>query len=160
VTPVPPHFVFPIDLVDNGHARTYGGEAFATWNVTNRWRLSPGYSLIHLTPVADPLNPNSSLTGLAGGTPKHQIQFRSGLALRSNLDWDTSIFFVGQLSGQQIPAYTRLDMQLRWRIRERIELGVTGQNLLAPHHAEFVDAYGVNYTQVQRSVFGKITWGF
>ena len=159
-TPAPPHLVVPIDLVDNGHARTYGVEAFATWNATTRWRLSPGYSLIHLTPVADKLNPDSSLTGLAGGTPKHQIQFRSALALRANLDWDTSIFFVGRLSGQQIPAYTRLDMQLRWRAGERIEIGISGQNLLTPHHPEFVDAYGVNYTQVRRSVLAKITWRF
>jgi iron complex outermembrane receptor protein len=159
-TPSPPHEVFPVDLGNDAHARTYGGEVFATWNVTSRWRLSPGYSLIHMNVMLNPADSGSSAVAVPGDTPKHQIQFRSTFGLRSNLYWDSSLYFVGQLSNQQVPAYTRLDTQVRWTVRESIELSLTGQNLLTARHTEFVDTVVVDYTQVRRSVLAKITWRF
>lgn len=159
-TPAPPHVVIPLELGGGARARTYGGEAFATWDVTRRWRLSPGYSIIHMNVIGDPSSPGSTAEAVPGDTPKHQITLRSGLQLRPNLDWDTSVYFVGVLSGSAIPAYTRLDTQLRWHIREFLEIGITGQNLLTPRHSEFVAGYGTDYTQVQRSVLGKVTWRF
>jgi iron complex outermembrane receptor protein len=152
-----PYLVIPLYEGNGARATTYGGEVFATWNVTSRWRLSPGYSLVHMTILS---NPPDLTADIAGDTPKHGIQFRSTLGLRSNLDWDTSIYFVGQLSAGQIPGYTRLDTQLRWRIAESAEVSITGQNLLTARHAEFIDALTVDYTQVQRSILGKITWRF
>jgi outer membrane receptor protein involved in Fe transport len=110
--------------------------------------------------IQNPLVPSSIANELPGATPKHQVQFRSTLGLRSNLDWDTSVFFVGQLPEYQIPGYTRLDMQLRWRVLESTEFSIVGQNLLTARHAEFGDAYGVDHTQVLRSVIGKVTWRF
>jgi iron complex outermembrane receptor protein len=147
-----PYIVFPEYINSGGSARTYGGEVFAAWNATSRWRLSSGYSLLRMSA--------SNMAQVQGYTPEQQIQFRSALGLRSNLDWDTSVYFVGHLSGGQIPAYTRLDMQLRWRIHKSVEIGVTGQNLLSPIHAEFGNTFDIDHTQVVRSVFGKITWRF
>jgi iron complex outermembrane receptor protein len=159
-TPEPPHEVFPVDLGNGAHARTYGAEVFATWNVTSRWRLSPGYSLVHMGVIQNSSDPDSSAVAIPGDTPKHQIQFRSTYGLRSNLDWDTSLYFVGALSNQQVPGYTRLDTQLRWRLGESIEFSLTGQNLLTARHTEFVDTTVVDYTQVRRSAFARITWKF
>jgi iron complex outermembrane receptor protein len=157
-TPGPPHFVLPYNIVGAAHARTFGGEIFATWNVTSRWRLSPGYSLLRMNVMQNPLSGIASAA--AGAAPEHQIQFRSSLALRSNLDWDTSLYFVGKVSDENVPSYTRLDTQIRWHIRGPIEFSVGGQNLLTARHAEFGDTFVVDYTQVQRSVLGKITWRF
>ena len=39
-------------------------------------------------------------------------------------------------------------------------LCVAGQNLLEARHTEFFDAHGLDHTQVERSVFGRITWSF
>ena len=159
-SPSPPHEVFPLDFGNGGHARTYGGEVFAIWNVTSRWRLSPGYSVVHMKVIQDPTNPGSRAVATPGDTPKHEIQFRSTYGLRSNLHWDSSLYFVGQLTNPQVPAYTRLDTQLRWTIQESIELSLTGQNLLTARHTEFVDTVAVDYTQVRRSVLARITWRF
>ena len=159
-TPAPPHLVIPLDLSAGGLARTYGGELSATWNVTSRWRLSPGYTIMHTRVITDPANPTSTNETIPGTTPKHQIPFRSTYSLRSNLNWDAAVYFVGQLSGSQIPAYTRVDTQLRWRVMESVELSITGQNLLTAQHIEFVDVNGTGTTEIKRSVIGKITWRF
>jgi iron complex outermembrane receptor protein len=82
------------------------------------------------------------------------------LTLPHNLEWDTSAYFVGMLADGPIPAYTRLDTRLGWRLGEYLELSISGQNLLRPLHFEFADAYGVDHTQVARSVLGKMIWRF
>jgi iron complex outermembrane receptor protein len=158
--PQAPYTVFPLNIANGARARTYGGEVFVTWNVTSRWRLSPGYSLIHMNVIQDPLSQTAAGTGVLGDTPRSQIQLRSALGLRPNMDLDTSLYFVGRVTDDQTPSYTRLDLQLRWRVRESVEVSLTGQNLLTARHAEFGNTYGIDYTQVQRSILGKITWRF
>jgi outer membrane receptor for monomeric catechols len=68
---------------------------------------------------------------------------------------------VGALPAQFIPSYTRLDTQLTWRLAERLELSLTGQNLLRDHHPEFNDQFqSVNTSQTKRSAYAKLTWRF
>jgi iron complex outermembrane receptor protein len=157
-TPGSPHFVFPYNILGAAHARSYGGELLATWNVTSRWRLSPTYSLLRINVIQDPLS--QAAATVVGDAPEHQIQLRSSVSLRSNVDWDTSLYFVGRIADAQIPSYTRLDTQIRWHIGGRVEFSLAGQNLLRARHVEFADTFVVDYTQVQRSVLGKITWRF
>jgi iron complex outermembrane receptor protein len=159
-TPAPPHLVLPSDFDYNARASNYGGEIFLTWNATSRWRIVPGYSLLHMKVVRDPVSQDSQVELTPGNSPKHQFQIRSLLNLRRNLDWDSSLSYIGRLDSLGIPSYTRLDTRLAWRIGEFVELSVAGQNLLSPRHREFVDTTGINPTQVERSVFGKITWRF
>ena len=154
--PGPPHLVIPYNLIGLAHARTYGGEAYGTWNVNSRWRLSPGFSLAEVHLIQSP-----STTPVPVAAPEHQFQLRSALGLRSNLDFDAALYFVGRVDQEQVPAYTRLDMQLRWRLRKSLEFSVTGQNLLAARHAEFGPTQdGVNNMLIRRSVLGKITWRY
>jgi outer membrane receptor for monomeric catechols len=65
------------------------------------------------------------------------------------------------LPAQFVASYTRLDTQLTWKLSERVELSLTGQNLLRDHHVEFNDQFqAVNSSQVKRSVYAKLTWQF
>lgn len=155
-----PYEVFPLELGNSAAGRTYGGEIFATWNVNKRWRLSPGFDLMHMFVHQNLLSPSAAPEIVAGDTPKHQIHLRSSVDLRANLSWDTMLNFVGSLSDQQTPAYARLDMQLCWQPRKPLEIDALGQNLLRARHTEFTDGYEVNYTQVQRSYGGRIAWHF
>jgi iron complex outermembrane receptor protein len=92
-----------------------------------------------------------------GNAPGHTFQIRSLLNLTRRLEWDSSIYRVARLS--TIPGYLRLDTRLGWRLGESTEISVVGQNLLTPRHAEHPDQW-IGHTQVERSVFGKITWRF
>jgi hypothetical protein len=73
--------------------------------------------------------------------------------------WDSSVYFVGSLPDQGIANYTRLDSRIAWRLGERAEFSVVGQNLLTPRHEEFGDDAPL-HTEVKRTVFGKIAWNF
>ena len=167
-------------------AQNYGGEAGATWNVASRWKLSSSYSFLQTSsylegnstadpgaaltpvlpaPIAESLARLITSTALGqellGTTPRHQFNAQSYLNLSSKISFDSSAFFVGRLEGTGIPAYTRVDAHLAYKLRKGWELSLTGQNLLNPRHVEFANAAAQAVsTQVERSVFGKVVWTF
>jgi iron complex outermembrane recepter protein len=159
----PPHLVLPSFFGNTANARTYGAEVFANWKATSRWRISTGYSAIHLNVILDPGSQDINEPERADNTPENQVQVRSQLNLTRNLEWDSAVYYVGHLrdgGNGPVPAYTRVDTRLGWRMGKHIELSLAGQNLQAPRHAEFHDAYEVNNTLVARSVLAKITLRF
>jgi iron complex outermembrane receptor protein len=158
--PAPPHVVLPYYFRNLAHANNYGGEVFASWNVTSRWQLSPGFSFLQMKIGLDPSSHDTSTQASVGYSPKHQAQLRSTLDLPHGLEWDTSAYFVGALRYGPVPSYTRLDTRLGWRVGESLEFSVAGQNLLTPRHIEFGDGLQVHVTQVERSIAGRVTWRF
>jgi iron complex outermembrane receptor protein len=152
-----PYLVLPELFVNGGRASTYGAEFFANWNVTDRWRISPGYSYFHMNVDGD----SSALATPTGVSPNHQFQVRSLLDLPHHLEWDSTVGYVSKLAEGNVPAYVRVDSRIGWRLGEFVELSVVGQNLLTPRHVEFSNTiYPLDYTLVERSVFGKVTWRF
>jgi iron complex outermembrane recepter protein len=158
----PPLLVHPVSLGNKMYGTTEGVEASVTWKVTNRWTLSPSYSFLqmHLHTESSSLD-STSVADAQGSSPRHQAQLRSHFELSSNFAWDTNAYFVGRLPAQLIASYTRVDTQFTWRLAERVQLSLVGQNLLTDHHVEFSDQLqSVNSSQVKRSAFAKITWQF
>jgi iron complex outermembrane receptor protein len=152
-----PYLVLPYQFVNAGAARTYGAEFFANWNVTGRWRISPGYSYFHMDALSDAANLNPQ----PGASPNHQFQVKSLLDLPHHLEWDSMLSYVDKLAVGNIPAYARLDTRLGWRTGEFFEWSIVGQNLLTGRHLEFSDTvYPLNHTLVERSVFAKVTLRF
>ncbi len=158
--PGPAHVVIPIEWGNLAHALNYGVELSGSWDVTNRWRLSPGFSLLHMDVKADPSSGDTTVAATPGYSPKHQAQMRSSVKLSRRLEWDTSAYFVGVLSNGPVPAYTRLDTHLGWSMGESLYFSVSGQNLLSPRHFEFMYGSQVVPTEVERSVVAKMTWHF
>ena len=160
--PDPARIVIPLTWGNGLYGSTYGAEVSADWKVSDRWTLSPGYAFLemHLHTYAWSTDTDSTLN-TQGSSPQHQAQLRSHIDLRRSMFWDTSLYYVGALPAQQIPSYVRLDTQLRWRLGERTELSLVGQNLLQDHHPESNDIYTiVNASQVKRSVYARIMWRF
>jgi iron complex outermembrane receptor protein len=159
LTPGPPHVVLPEIWGDLGWAHDYGVELSGSWDVTSRWRLSPGFSFLQMSIQPGPAATNSAYAS-PGYSPQHQGQLRSSVKLGKRLEWDTSAYFVGRLNNGPVPAYNRLDTRLGWTLGESMYFSVSGQNLLTPRHYEFLNGYDVNPTEVERSIVGKITWHF
>lgn len=124
-------------------------------------------------PMASVLPPASlqsflqGLSGLAVGTtstgdasPRQQFGMQSYFDVTPTVTFDNSLYFVAGLPVEGVPAYTRLDSRLGWKVRKGIEASIVGQNLLSAHHREFGDVEQAIATQVDRSVFGKIVWSF
>ena len=154
-----PQLIVPAVLEDGGNAHTYGGELSLNWNPTNRWRLSSGYSMIHMVVFKDAANVDAQLGDQGNSSPQQQFQVRSELNLPHHFEWDSSLAYVGRLAAG-VPAYVRGDTRLGWKMGEHLDFSAVGQNLLSPRHLEFPGELALNDTLVARTVFVKVTWKF
>jgi iron complex outermembrane receptor protein len=158
----PAVLVIPESFANKLHGTTEGVELSATWKVTDRWTLSPGYSFLQMNLHKDPGSQDTmTMTDTEGTSPHHEAQLRSHVSLPRGVAWDANVYFVDRLPAPSIAGYARLDSQLTWQVAERIGFSVVGENLLEEHHAEFNDRLqSVNSSDVKRSASVRFTWTF
>jgi iron complex outermembrane receptor protein len=153
-----PHVVVPLYYANEMHGTGYGGELSLGWKPLSTWKLDAGYSYLrqvfHLNPGSQ--DPSSLLS--AGDSPRHQFQVRSQFNLPHRTEFDTSLFYIGRLLDEAVPAYTRLDLRIGWHPLESVDLDLVGQNLLAPRRLEFLNNTGIVPAYATRIIFARLTW--
>jgi len=144
------------------YGTTEGGELSANLKLTDRWTLSPGYAFLEMHLHTQPSSlDTTSVAEFQGSSPQHQVQLRSHVDLSHGLSWDASANFVSELQVQGVASYTRIDTQLRWKLAERADISIVGQNLLQDRHLESMDQLTlVNSSLIKRSAYAKFTWRF
>jgi iron complex outermembrane receptor protein len=157
---LPVRIEIPVVYGNLGRATNYGGEASLRWIASSRWRIEPGYAWLHINPRLDPRSADTLSRSLALDTPQHSFQVRSLMNVTRGLEWGQTLYWTGRLADGSVPGHARLDSRLAWRLGERTEISLVGQNLLRPRFLEFSDTFQLVAAQAQRSVFGKITWAF
>ncbi len=150
----------PMLYCNQGHATTYGGEVAINYNVAPRWRISPGYSFERVDAELDASSHDTSFLPLAGSTPAHQFQFRSTINLSRRLEWEQTVYWYCELANHAMGSHARLDSRIALKLGEHNEFSLVGQNLLRPGVLEFGNAFELLGSQVQRAIFGKLTWSF
>jgi len=160
-SPPPPHLLFPLMVSNQVKGKTYGVEVAADWRPLEWWRIQASYSYLQIK-----LNGSESLDSTAkvdqGRSPHHQFHLRSSMDLRRDLECNLNFRFVDKLPDFDVKSYASLDVRLAWKPHPNLELAIVGQNLLSNHHAEFKGEAIISSlpTEVERSVYGKITWRF
>lgn len=159
--PPPAHLVLPLYLQNSIRGQTHGLELSANWQVRSRLRFAASYTLLSINLRNDLSSGAVSATSTAGTSPQNQFQIHSYVSLPRQWEWDTSLYQIGRLPTDNIPAYTRVDTRLGWRFAESASLSLAGKNLLQPRHFEFGPSTGtINAVQIKRSGYVKLTWTF
>jgi iron complex outermembrane receptor protein len=146
---------FPLSWGNGLFGHTLGLEAWTDYRVTDWWRLTGAVDLLredlHFKPGA------STPIGLTqdGDDPAHTARLQSSMNLGQRFTFDADLRYVDALPSPFVPAYVELDSRLAWKATRRIEVSVSGFNLLHAHHQE---APGAN--AVPRSVRTEIRLGF
>jgi iron complex outermembrane receptor protein len=161
-TPPPPHYVSPFTYKNLMYGGVEGIETFASWKVSNRWTLNPGYAFeephMHLRPASQDV---TGVPAAQGNSPDHSAQVRSRVELPHGLTWDASAYFVNRLTAPVVPSYTRVDTQFTWQFAEGASISLVGQNLAQDRHLEFIDGLGsVRSALIKRGVYAKFAWKF
>ncbi|HTZ74540.1 MAG TPA: TonB-dependent receptor [Candidatus Aquilonibacter sp.] len=161
-SPAPPHLVLPSTYENLMHGESPGVEAFAEWNVTSRWNVSPGYAFQKIHMRTDPTSKDTTSAAEAEySSPAHSASLRSRYTLPGGFDYNMAAYFVERIADPLVPSYTRLDANVTWHWKEQCSFTVAGQNLLQAHHLEYVDTLGTtNSTLVRRGVYAKFAWQF
>jgi iron complex outermembrane receptor protein len=161
VSPSPAHLVFPFTVGNKMDGETYGVEVAADWRASDWWRIQASYTYLQIQLDLDRDSGDTLSESAEGDSPHHQVSLRSSMDIVSDLALDLWVRYVDDLPSQDVDSYITLDVRLGWKLHEDVELSVIGQNLLDDHHPEykpeFIDTIP---TEVQRSVYGKVTWQF
>jgi iron complex outermembrane recepter protein len=157
----PAYTVVPTQWANNLFGTAYGAEIATTWSIVPRWSLSGTYSWLKLKMRARAAS-NDLSTGPSfnGEAPANQFGARSSLRLCKNIDLNTWSEYVGGLPADGVPSYVRLDSNLQWHAGEYTRIDVGGQNLLTPHHPEFLVGNGAIATEARRGFFVRMTFAF
>lgn len=145
-----PHIVLPLTYGNAGSAESYGAEVAFTVRASNRLRLAGSYSWFRMDETEGPLEP----AGLTSEqySPQNRASLRAYWDVRDDVTLDVSGAYTDHLSAG-VPSFVRVDARAAWKLCERSELEIVGQNLLDDRHPEFVSEFRVNPTELERGVY-------
>ncbi len=159
LTVSPPFAIFNVDNNFDGNA--FGIELSSGFQVSDWWLLRTNYSYIELDLSNEGSIDTNTETLIEGSSPTHQIYLQSLMSLPLDIELDIGLRFVDDLNSQGISDYVGLDIHTSWRPTDNLELSIVGQSLLDSQHKEFSpNIVNIQITELESSVYGKITWKF
>ncbi len=137
-----------------GH--TDGIEAWSSTQLTERWRLHAGATLLR-----QHLRLRPGYAAVIGdhpddGDPRHWWSLRSSFDVTPRHSIDVALRRVASRHSPAVPAYTALDARFGWQATPQLNLMLALSNLLDPKHLEWrIPSMPVEHT---RSAFLRLRW--
>jgi iron complex outermembrane recepter protein len=151
----PLHYLIPIKFANSMQGNSHGVETAITWMPNTDLKLALNCTWLQMSLESDIANQE----GAEQLHPDYQFGFKSFWNIGSNWRLDTSIIHIAELS-TITDDYTKLDINLSWQVQKDLRLSLVGQNLLEKYHGEFGSTADINSGEMERSIFGKVTWTF
>ena len=139
-------------------AQEWGLEFSFSYQATDWWRLRGGYTFLDNDVTIEPGGSDLNKGRAEGDDPKNQFLIQSIMDLPYHIELDCILRYVDALPDPHVPAYTTADVRLAWHPKPGFEVSIVGQNLFDNQHPEF--GAPATRQEIQRSVYGKITWRF
>jgi iron complex outermembrane receptor protein len=157
-TPVPSHFLLPLQFGNGLLAYTKGIEVSPEWRPTEHWRLRGSYSFLHMNVYKAPDSGDiGTAAAIQGGSPEHQVLVQSEFDVTKRLQVDLTYRYVSALPAQAVPAYSTGDARIGWRLTPSLQVEVVGRNLFQPFHFEHAGDPGP-LVAIRRSGYAQLTW--
>ena len=155
IEPTPQVFI-PLWWGNRMHGTGYGVEIWGNWQVTEWWRLSPGFRTL-----TKRLHFDDDASGILGtqqaGNDAHSKGMLKSSMIFGRASFDATLRHVGELPSPHTPAYTELSARLGWRLSDSLDLALTGFNLLHGSHLEYAAPSG---NEIRRSIYAEVRWSF
>lgn len=156
----PPHIFVPFTINNLIEGEVYGAELASSFQPTDWWRLRVNYTAWSLQLHKKPGSNDPALEGAEDDSPNHQVGVRSLMDLPAHFEVDLGLRYVDALQNRDVPAYVAFDARIGWRPNKHWEFSVVGQSLFN-NHKEFAPSFiQSEITEVQTSVYGKITFRY
>ncbi|HTI66545.1 MAG TPA: TonB-dependent receptor [Caulobacteraceae bacterium] len=132
----PTNGALPLVFANGMEGETYGAEAWAAYSPADWWRLSAGVNWLHKDLRFKPGSFALGGVQFAGDDPDYQVSVRSSMNFAPGLALDLDLRNVGALPAPAAPSYTEMGARVAWAVSDRLELSLTGANLLHARHLE------------------------
>ena len=133
--------------------KVYGVEIWGNYQVTQWWRLSAGFNLLHEDLTFQPGSLTAVGLAFVADDPNHQATLHSSMNLGQDVTWDAYLRETASLPHPEVPGYAEFDTRIGWNVTKTLQLSLVGYNLLHARHMEFLEG-GVT-TEVPRSVLAQ-----
>lgn len=130
---------------------TYGGELEAKYSPDERWRLTATYALLIVDLHGSTAEDNYQRTLSA---PKHQVNLGVSHQLDARIGTDLQIRYVSAI--EQVPSYLTADLQITYRLSDRLDVSLAGRNLLDGRHVEQKPLPNLVSSEVPRDLYLKL----
>jgi iron complex outermembrane receptor protein len=164
---------FPIVFENGIQGDTYGIEVWGEYRILDWWRLAPGFNTLHKDFHLKPGYADFSQFESVGEDPAYQAQLRSEMDVTSALEVDATLRDVDHVTRdllvgpnevvtpyEVVPSYIEADARIGWRIADRWELSLEGDNLLHNRHLEVNDPSTTTPRYIQRAFLISLHTGF
>ncbi len=159
--PLPLHFLVPARTRNNLSGITYGIEATLDWRLKPWWSMKFNYAFLEMDLRLDAASVDLISAGIDDSSPEQQASIINHFDLPRNTELDVIFRYVDELPSLGVDDYLTLDVRLGWRPTDDLEFSIVGHDLLDTAHGEFESMFvGTLPTDVQRGVYGKLTWKF
>ena len=142
-----------------GH--TYGIEIDAHWKINDRLDVNANYSWLEVDLDLVKGSMDIISKSAENASPQHQANIWLASDLGNRIELDTGVRYTGSLKTfgfAKTDSYVAVDARLGWSPRPGVNLSLVGQNLFDSAHPEFNPDFIFSVpTQVERSIYGKIT---
>jgi len=145
-----------------GH--TQGIEIDTHWKVTNWLDINANYSWLDVDLDLVKGSMDTLSESVEKASPQHQANLWFASDLGNRVELDAGIRYVDSIKTADFPetdSYVAVDARLGWSPREGVDLSLVGQNLFDSGHPEFNPDFIFSIpTEVERSIYGKVTLSF
>lgn len=153
----PLHVLVPVIFTNDMEGYTSGAEIVGRWEVTDNLQVAADYSYLDMSLTAIDPTQGENTEGLS---PRHQLGTRFFWDSRRKWTFGASAKYVDKLPASNTDGYLRLDFNLGFKISKELKFNLVGQNLLEKYHREFGNTDDINAGEIERSIYGKLTWQF
>ena len=136
-----------------GHS--YGLEAWGDVSLARWWKLRAGLSLLHERFGFKPGATRFIGANQVGNDPTRQATVGSTFNIGRDISIDANFRYVGPLPKPAVPSYCELGAKVGWRVSDRLQLSVSGTNLLHKWHQELPPDVA---TQAPRMILAGFKW--
>jgi iron complex outermembrane recepter protein len=152
-----PYLQSSLNLNNSLSADIYGLELAAEWQPLDWWRIKGSYTFAEMK-----IDQSQTLTGAQNlSLPRHQFSVRSSMNIGKSIEADAWLRYVDSFDNGGVPSYFTLDLKLAWKPVKNLELTLVGQNFLESRHQEFrSEQFSTQVYEVERGIYGKLTWKF
>jgi iron complex outermembrane receptor protein len=149
-----------------------GVELAVNWQARSWWSLFFTYTWQEVDlEWNDPLNKVlfGDVSIYEKNYPTHQASVRSAIDFSENWQLNCWLRYVDAISGQDklnlnelvpVSSYLVFDANVIWTPHKDLEIMFAGQNLLNSSQLEYVGEIITPSTEIERGVYGKVTWHF
>ena len=162
IEPAPGGGFFPLHWANLMAGDTYGLEIWGNYQLTDWWRLSPGFSSVHKRLHFEPGASGILGVAQAGDDPSGHALLGSSMNLGRDVTLDATLRYVAALPADAaepaLPSYYDMSLRVGWRACRNLTLSLAGSNLLHARHYELPASVGGE--QLTRSVLAQGEWSF